>query len=157
MVSYGFLCHWKKEGLLQSMALIIFLSFICQSYGCIGEAMVSFVEQLSCKKNNRLSPEKSRLCLNVNTNKHYSSCIFASQNTFKRNLTLPLLVMSQTDNSLGVKQFECYADLYEKNVIHFMEEYWSVLHMNDFRASPEHVKFYNDVRPFDFMHLITTL
>ena len=70
----------RKKDRFEDMVLIIFVSFICQSYGCIDEAMVSFVEQLSCKKSNFLSLEKSRLCLNANTNKHYSRCIFSSQN-----------------------------------------------------------------------------
>lgn len=64
---------------------------------------------------------------------------------------------SQDDKSLGVKQFECYVDLYDKNVFHFMEEYWSVLHMNNFRASPEHIKFCNDVRSFNLAWLSSRL
>lgn len=54
----------------------------------------------------------------------------------------------QKDKAAGLKQFECYVDLYDKNVFHFMEEYAGFLHMNDFRSSPEHVKFCDDVRPF---------
>ncbi|KAI5062458.1 hypothetical protein GOP47_0022997 [Adiantum capillus-veneris] len=51
------------------------------------------------------------------------------------------------DADAGCKQFDCYVDLYEKNVFHFMEEYTTVLHMNDFRASHEHLKFFEEVRP----------
>ncbi|KAH7427663.1 hypothetical protein KP509_10G054100 [Ceratopteris richardii] len=51
------------------------------------------------------------------------------------------------DATVGCKHFDCYVDLYEKNVFHFMEEYMSVLHMNDFRASPEHIRFFEEVRP----------
>ncbi|MCO5553159.1 hypothetical protein L7F22_006680 [Adiantum nelumboides] len=51
------------------------------------------------------------------------------------------------DAGTGCKAFDCYVDLYEKNVFHFMEEYGSVLHMNDFRASSEHAKFFEEVRP----------
>eukprot|EP00250_Pteridium_aquilinum_P013543 c21408_g1_i1 orf=119-982(+) len=51
------------------------------------------------------------------------------------------------DAASGCKQFDCFVDLYDKNVFHFMEEYASVLHMNDIRASPEHAKFCEEVRP----------
>lgn len=54
----------------------------------------------------------------------------------------------QKEKAVGLKQFECYVDLYDKNVFHFMEEYAGFLHMNDIWSSPEHVKFCDDVRPF---------
>lgn len=56
-------------------------------------------------------------------------------------------IEKKKDAASGCKQFDCYVDLYDKNVFHFMEEYASVLHMNDFQASPEHTKFFEEVRP----------
>eukprot|EP00270_Netrium_digitus_P008341 TRINITY_DN248_c0_g1_i1.p1 TRINITY_DN248_c0_g1~~TRINITY_DN248_c0_g1_i1.p1 ORF type:complete len:282 (+),score=63.04 TRINITY_DN248_c0_g1_i1:31-846(+) len=53
----------------------------------------------------------------------------------------------KADKSKGVLQFECSVDAYEKNVFHFWERYSSFPAMNDTRASPEHCKFMNDVRP----------
>ncbi|XP_024518820.1 uncharacterized protein LOC112341984 isoform X1 [Selaginella moellendorffii] len=53
----------------------------------------------------------------------------------------------KSDKACGVLQFECKADLQEKNVYHFWERYESFLHLTTFRGSPEHVKFMKDVRP----------
>ncbi|BBN14298.1 hypothetical protein MPTK1_6g10490 [Marchantia polymorpha subsp. ruderalis] len=47
----------------------------------------------------------------------------------------------------GITVFECNVDPFEKNVFHFWERYDSFQIMNDIRASPEHTKFLNDVRP----------
>lgn len=54
----------------------------------------------------------------------------------------------QNDKQSGLKQFECYTDTFDKNVFHFMARYDSFLHMNNFQALPEYMKFWNDVRPF---------
>ncbi|KAL3691364.1 hypothetical protein R1sor_005015 [Riccia sorocarpa] len=48
----------------------------------------------------------------------------------------------------GIAVFECNVDPFEKNVLHFWEQYASFQIMNDTRASPEHTKFINEVRPF---------
>ncbi|KAJ7567795.1 hypothetical protein O6H91_01G007300 [Diphasiastrum complanatum] len=53
----------------------------------------------------------------------------------------------QKDQESGVIQFDCYTDTFEKNVYHFMEVYDSFQSMSTNRASNEHTKFVNGVRP----------
>eukprot|EP00897_Mesotaenium_endlicherianum_P004585 jgi/Mesen1/4154/ME000219S03280 len=53
----------------------------------------------------------------------------------------------KADKTSGIIHFECHADIYEGNVFHFTERYATFGTMNDIRASPDHCKFMDEVRP----------
>lgn len=54
--------------------------------------------------------------------------------------------MEQKERSSGILTFECNADAFDTNVVHFWERYDTFVSMNNFHASPEYTKFLDEVR-----------